>query len=191
MSDTLRLFIGSFVEPDTMTQIIRWREQQQVWAENCGAKVRWVSDEQLHMTWRFLGDTPAPEVPGLQQSLSGALGPCKEFELTFRELAVWPHAKKPQVLVWLANLTPDCQHVADTIQSACGVKAEHTFRPHITLARLKPHAMFRRGAMDISGLTALSPTCWQVQDLHLIESILKPAGAEYRLHQRWVLKPLG
>ena len=103
----------------------------------------WTRPEQLHLTLRFLGDTPAALIAPLRERLRAIR--VASFILPVEGLGVFPPRGQPRVL-WcgIGNGHPHLhqlrQRIDDTLL-ALGIEADlRRFVPHFTLARLTPAA---------------------------------------------------
>ncbi|MGB7438763.1 MAG: RNA 2',3'-cyclic phosphodiesterase [Candidatus Acidiferrum sp.] len=174
----MRLFIAIAIPSEIREKLAAFLNE----LRNIAPKVKWVRAENLHVTLKFLGHTDAAK---LQQIVS-ALRTVRSGEpatLEFRGLGFFPNEKRPRVF-WAgmnssANLRPLAQDI-DREMHPLGFELEtRPFTPHLTLARFDPPGLPPNlgGAIkpDISrGFGEMS-----AREFHLIESKLKPTGAEY------------
>ena len=140
--------------------------------------LRWQSDEQLHLTLRFVGEVERPLAEDIASGLARvrvegfalALAGVGEFE-QHRRGALW------------AGVTPHehVKAVAAKIERACqaaGVEPEHrAFHPHITLARWSGRKPRLDSFLQAHGRLSSRP--WQVGEFVLFESRLGRDGAHY------------
>src|SRR2546421_7620858 len=63
-------------------------------------EVRWVSPERLHLTLKFLGETPADRVAGIAGALEKSANKVSRFVVDLGGAGAFPNARKPQT-VWL------------------------------------------------------------------------------------------
>jgi 2'-5' RNA ligase len=100
--------------------------------------IRFVPEENLHLTLHFIGEVPDAALPRLEDKLQGAAEGHPPFTLTFQETAPGPKPGAPR-LIWTrfaehpafaALSTAICQAL-DAAPGAYG-----KFIPHITIARL-------------------------------------------------------
>jgi RNA 2',3'-cyclic 3'-phosphodiesterase len=112
------------------------RSYQQVYRHKW---VRFVPEENLHLTLHFIGEVPDETLPLLQDQLRQAVAGHAPFTLTFLETAPGPKARSPR-LIWTrfeehpafaALSTAICQALEATPGSY------GKFIPHITIARLR------------------------------------------------------
>ncbi len=145
-------------------------------------QVKWVCAENLHVTLKFLGPTEAGKLPALHGALS-AVRSKQPVHLEFRGLGFFPNEKHPKIFWAGMGSSPNLKTLATDIDSAThplGFPLEgRLFAPHLTLARFPLpgappkllHAIQQRSAQAFGSL--------QTREIHLIESNLKPSGAEY------------
>jgi 2'-5' RNA ligase len=60
------------------------------------APLRWNRAENLHLTLKFIGQWPEPELPALREALGKVPAP-PPFGVTVRGLGFFPHARAPRV----------------------------------------------------------------------------------------------
>lgn len=135
--------------------------------------------ETLHLTLAFIGGIPAKRLRELA-IVAGAIR-VPRFDLTLDRLD-WVEKKK---IVWAgASVMPDVlRELAAELNArlkANGFRTEERpFAAHVTLLR---------NARCNETLPQPGPIFWQVGEFVLVESELKPEGADYHIIGRW---PLG
>ncbi|HXE61225.1 MAG TPA: RNA 2',3'-cyclic phosphodiesterase [Gemmatimonadaceae bacterium] len=103
--------------------------------------VKWVDDDHLHITLKFLGEQPDDAVAALQTALDAAISSHLEFTLTLGGLGAFPNLRAPRV-VWM-GVTPEpklelLQHDVERTCAALGYPLDaRAFRPHITIGRAR------------------------------------------------------
>ena len=173
-----RLFVALDVPPEVRSELTALREEMP------GA--RWAPPERLHVTLRFLGDTPAERIPALEDALGRIESP--PLDLRLDGLTAFPSRRHPRVLV--ARIAPNDTLVALQRQVEAAVldlgfaPEGRPFQPHVTLARLKRadaravHAYLR---------THTASASFTADAFHLFASTLTPGGA---VHERLASFPL-
>lgn len=153
---------------------------------DAGLPVRWTPAQQLHLTLRFLGDTPPEQERALRSRL--ATLSFVPFPLHPDGAAVFPSARRPRVAVQrfrpsLALLT--LQAALEGLARELGYPAEpRPFTPHVTLARFKmPDAALAQRVLGRLG-DGLAEG-WQATAFALYASLLTPQGARYRCVERY------
>lgn len=139
---------------------------------------RWVPDDQLHLTLRFLGETDEARTAALACGLA-ALRP-HPFPLHLKGLGFFPATGPPRIL-WVglkksAALLELHRQVEGVVRHLDLPEDRKKFSPHITLARLDP-----RAAPHLAAYLAAHPRFRQppfrVTAFRLYASVLHPHGA--------------
>jgi len=103
-----------------------------------GPDLRWVGDEQLHLTLRFIGEVERPVANDIVDTLSAIRFPA--FELRIAGVGHFERGSGGAVWVPVEPKKPVAD-LASKVDRACvlaGIEPEHrAFHPHITLARWK------------------------------------------------------
>lgn len=142
--------------------------------------VRWVKGDNMHLTLRFLGDTDEALVPDLNAGLDGIAKGAAPFELRLDGAGCFPNARRPRV-IWVGLGDPGdrllpLQEQVERLARACGWEREkRAFSPHLTLGRVRERTRSPEG----DWLAAPEPLAFRIEAMQLIESQLKPTGAEY------------
>ncbi len=143
---------------------------------------KWVRAENLHVTLKFLGETEPAKVEALQNVLT-AIQSSEPASLEFRGLGFFPNDKRPRVFWAGMEASANLKSLASDIDQAAHRLGfpleERPFTPHLTLARfplpgIPPkllQAMKEKSGQPFGSL--------RTREFHLIESKLKPTGAEY------------
>jgi 2'-5' RNA ligase len=154
--------------------------------------IRWVSPDNLHLTFRFLGETPGTDVDPITKRLRGVCGNFSPLDVQVGGLGCFPNFAEPRV-IWV-GLSHNSQLVKlhTAIQNATaefGAKeaSAHTtertppFSPHLTVGRLKDVSRpeRRRVGRELEQQTMDKLGCWLIDRVVLMESQLTPAGPCY------------
>jgi RNA 2',3'-cyclic 3'-phosphodiesterase len=145
-------------------------------------KTKWVRPENLHVTLKFIGQTDPGKLDAIRTALANVHSPQK-VRLHFRNIGFFPNAKRPRV-VWggmesSQNLVSLAHDVDQQIATLGFPAEERAFTPHLTLARLDPPGISPELQIAIEKHATREFGELQTSDFHLIESKLKPTGAEY------------
>ncbi len=153
-----------------------------------GEELRWQSEEQLHLTLRFMGPVERPQAEDIAAALGGIGG--QPFEL--RLAGVGRFAQRRGGALW-AGVAPKepLAKLAAKIDRACvaaGLEPERrAYHPHVTLARWKgPEPDLASFLRANAGLTS-EP--WPVTVFTLYESHLLREGAHYEAIAEYLLGP--
>ena len=174
-----RLFIAVPVkfEEKTLDHISKIKEQ--LYHEN----IRWVDTDNVHITLKFLGDTPEDLIEEIDESLREIVQNFSVTSLDIKDLGVFPNKHRPRV-IWLGLseneiLTGLFKEIEEKMQDL-GYEPEHrAFSPHLTLGRVKFLRNLRLLERLLSEYEGFYFQKLPVKKIVLYESILRPQGAQY------------
>ncbi|OGT93710.1 MAG: 2'-5' RNA ligase [Gemmatimonadetes bacterium GWC2_71_9] len=185
----MRLFVA--VNLPAQTRHAAWEAAAPLRA--AGLPVRWVADEAIHITLKFLGEVDEPLVPDIAAVLSTAVREVRAFELGLGGCGAFPDQHRPRVL-WLGiEQHPALELLANDVERALapfGFESElRPFQPHLTLGRAEKRA--RPG--DFRGLDKLVArvefaAVMPVASVDLMQSVLGRGGPTYTVLHRAVLQ---
>jgi len=140
--------------------------------------VRWVPQEQLHLTLLFLGDIGQEKLDLLCNALADVT--IQQFTLTLGRTGCFPHPKAPRILWVGIDPHPALAELALCVRQAvetCGIPIEEKpFSPHITVARIR-----QPGTCNATGFINRPvhplPVSFPVREFTLYQSSLTPQGA--------------
>jgi RNA 2',3'-cyclic 3'-phosphodiesterase len=145
-------------------------------------QLKWVRAENLHVTLKFLGETPEEKLGGIRRALSSVTSE-KRVDVHFRGLGFFPNEKRPSVFWAGIEASTSLETLADDIHhalEAVGIpREERAFTPHLTLARLRASGLPEKLRSAIQQNARRDFGALNAHEFHLIESKLKPSGAEY------------
>jgi 2'-5' RNA ligase len=143
---------------------------------------RWVRAENLHVTLKFLGEVVEAKVDTVRGSLGGIRSD-KAVSLEFRGLGFFPNEKRPRVFWAGMEATPNLKTLAGDIEGAMeklGIPREkREFSPHLTLARFERPRLPEALRNLITDNQQREFGSLRTNEFHLVQSKLKPGGAEY------------
>ncbi len=175
-----RLFIGSFIDRSIFEY--EFEELNADFQNIC--KGKWVEPENLHFTYKFLGDTDEGLIPSIKESLHGTLTDYHS-RLDFAGLGVFPSAQKARVLVVkIFNADKTVFSIQKNIEKkmkSFGFQPEkRNFKPHLTLMRIKSA---RTAALKAALLKYQNKVFDSMESfsVNLIESSLTPSGPVYKI----------
>lgn len=181
----MRLFYCVEIPADVRAVLVRSIRPLQIRIRDA----TWVSEANLHITLRFLGEVAEDLLPAIRDVGGASAAAISPFELPLERLGAFPQPGRARVL-WTgptADSAPFAilaQRVEEEVQLLGFPPERKQAHPHVTLARLRiPH--------DLAGVvegTTLPPLCMRVDGLTLMQSDLRPQGPLYTPVARW---PLG
>jgi len=152
---------------------------------------KWVAEENLHITLRFLGNVPEPVCPHVAAAVRDAVAHLEPYRVRLESVRAIPRARSAS-LVWAAPR--DAAHDIDETASLAETVARATsfldfepegrrFKTHVTLCRAR-----RPRRVDASALDAAEHVLnrsddrgvsMSVREVTLFSSVLTPRGPVY------------
>lgn len=159
-------------------------------------QVRWVDPRNIHLTLKFLGQVPKARVPEVAAGLEKARQGIIPFSLAFAGLGCFPSQSNPRV-IWVGCQTFDDSlnrlqaKIEEEMETLGFPRENRPFNPHLTLGRVKENARptARRDMGEAIAATAVGELGRiGVEKITLMQSTLKPSGAEYTPLQHFSIK---
>jgi 2'-5' RNA ligase len=150
------------------------------------ARLRWVAPERLHLTVRFIGEADESQASRIIAALRDPLS-FPPFSMSFDRFGAFPASGPPRVLWAGVGIGAEAvvqaeAAISDRLAAIGLVREERTYRPHLTLARVRD-AVGLRAAWLFEGLqVAATPTA--VDAITLFQSRLSPKGPTYTVVER-------
>ena len=146
-------------------------------------KVGWVKKENLHLTLKFLGETPAEKLEPLKAGLSSSLSGLTAFSLSLSGAGAFPNLNRARVIwIGVSEGQEKLANLAEKVEEATlplGFPSEKRgFSAHLTIGRVKDSgpsepllAKVRACTFEAQGII--------VSEVVLCQSELAPGGAIY------------
>jgi 2'-5' RNA ligase len=137
MQNLLRLFIALELSQEVHDQLAKLiLDLKKV----SPATVKWVKPENIHLTLKFLGDTPQAKIPTLQAAVENCCLTKKAFQMVAKGAGVFPTKRQPKVMWAGLNAPPELTLLYSALEKTLvdlGYTREtRPFSAHLTLARL-------------------------------------------------------
>lgn len=183
-AETFRLFIAVELNPAVQEAIGLIQDQ----LKKSGADVKWVRFKDIHLTLKFLGDTPVDKIDAIAAVLQEATSLVKSFTMEIKELGAFPKISSPRV-IWLGLEAgkDQAKQIATTLEEKLeplGIKREEReFAAHVTIGRT-------RSSQNSFALSKVmkefkpAPSTQEVDHIALIKSTLTPQGPVYEVLRR-------
>ncbi len=150
--------------------------------------VRWVAPENLHLTLKFLGDTPTSNIPDLIEGIALVASKALPFKVVLEAVGCFPNRRKPCV-IWLgihdnSKQLGALQAAIEAMAQVQGFAADKKpFHPHLTVGRVKGHIQSAAALAEIGNAIgqakAGDSSEWPCTDILLMASDLQPSGPIY------------
>lgn len=155
------------------------------------ARASWVRAENLHLTLKFLGNTPLARVEALSLALRRAAAKVSPFGLNVGGCGSFPPRSQPRVL-WIGCVDPtgSLNQLYEALEDECAQagfsREDRAFHPHLTVGRLRQPQGARRLA-ELHQSLGFAPPPVEVSDVCLIRSELRSDGSRYTVIARHCL----
>ena len=183
MDETQRLFIAIDL-PDEVKTLLRALQAQ---LGRHTQAVRWADPNGTHLTLKFLGEVRVAQIEAVTQGVQQAAHGARPLTLSTAALGGFPNGQRPRVL-WLGvagDLEPlrALQAAVEREIAPLGFPTEQRpFSPHLTLGRShkdpRPAELVEIGRA-LAQIAAPQPVSFEVRELVLMRSELRPGGARY------------
>ena len=185
MKQVLRTFIA--IELDKAMREALAAVQDELRKAVPPGSVRWVRPEGIHLTLKFLGDTPVARLEEIKRALAAAAAEVAPFSFTVEGLGCFPNPRRPRV-IWVGVEEPTgalealWRAVEAHVAPLGWPTEERGFHPHLTLGRVQRRVTSadRRAIGELverSDVGRLGNIA--VSAVSFIRSELKPTGAVY------------
>ena len=173
--------IRAFIAVELPEEIKKGIDKETSSLRRTDADIKWVRPALLHITLKFLGDTPQDKIPLISDALKTI--DVKAFDADVFGAGAFPNSKTPRIY-WIGitggDLFEPMRRDIEKSMSILGFEAEDKqFRPHITIGR----ARSQRGAQEaVKRLFDLKDKLFgkiDVNRVSLMKSELKKTGPEY------------
>ncbi|HMM10954.1 MAG TPA: RNA 2',3'-cyclic phosphodiesterase [Bacteroidales bacterium] len=155
-------------------------------------RINWVKPENMHLTLKFLGETPEVKLAAISHALRRAVENHRPFAYQFDRTGIFGSRHDPRVL-WLGmqersrQLDSLAGAVLDAMDAIGFLRDRQNFVPHLTLGRI--HQL--QDKKLFSGIVAAIPQRIYLQgvveEVVLYESILLRQGPRYVPLERFAL----
>ena len=187
-----RLFVGVFPPDEWRGRLVLMcdaiRDAEPAWRD-----VKWVPEENLHVTLAFFGEVEEQGVPALCDRLSGVAARHAALYLTLDAVRARPSLRRAG-MIWAAfrDSEGECASLAADLAAVAEMAGSHAdhrpFNAHVTLCRSKRPQHLRQETLDTAlvSVRGMSDSL-SVPSITLCESRLTPRGAVYSVRASWPL----
>ncbi|MEZ5932804.1 MAG: RNA 2',3'-cyclic phosphodiesterase [Alphaproteobacteria bacterium] len=153
--------------------------------------VRWMTDDQLHLTLRFIGELDNGRAHEVADALS--LVPGMAFELRLKGIGHFPPRGEPRVIWAGVERQPELNGLKRRIDRAleqAGLERDpKKYTPHVTLARLRRPPTQAGLATYLMRHSLFQSPSFPVSGFKLYSSWLDGHGADYQVEASYDLVP--
>jgi 2'-5' RNA ligase len=146
------------------------------------SKVKWVSPRQTHLTLKFFGSITQEDMGRISEAIAPVIADYPRFYLSLKGLGAFPNLFRPRV-IWLSpgGEPETLKGLHQAIEQALiplGIpKEDRPFQGHLTLGRNRDNLINENLYRILSKGLQRETVPFEVEELVLFRSDLKPAGA--------------
>ncbi len=182
-----RLFVAIKIKPGHLLTNVYRKIKDDLNADS----IKWVNEDNLHITLKFLGDTPDKDLSLISQNLRKSLEGTGRFDFRIEGFGYFGNSRFPRVL-WLGiedggQLQQLFKQINMGLENFGPPEKSHVFKPHLTIGRVKEfksmNKLFELEAEFAGEAFQTAP----VNEVILYESFLKPTGPVYKVVEKFEL----
>ena len=180
--DTTRVFVALPLGSEAGLQLEAIQSHLLAEAKRQGVSLRLTPNYQFHVTLAFLGDISTALLQSVVRTVSDVFASHTTFRVTMKDLVVFPSPRHARVFGTALEDSSGtlCRAVAllhGGLRREGLVFEEREFRPHITLARLRPPTQV---AFETTQ-TWLAKSAFLCRTVAVYESVLGGQGSRYKV----------
>ena len=173
----MRSFLAILLSEETRKKLAQCTKKLKA----AGADVKWVEEDNFHITLSFFGEIDRGTCDALIKAMPEITKGLEPFPLSLYGIGAFPSLRRPRV-IW-AGVREGSREIIEVhrrvlpVTQSLGFSEDKKFSPHITLGRVRSQTQLERLlplAERIQGLGEDS-----VKGISLMESSLTPRGPEY------------
>lgn len=170
--ESVRSFVAIFPPPEIQKSIFNIPSKFEINTK----KTRWVEEQYIHLTLKFLGNQTFESLSILNDFISNKIKNLPQIKFSISSLGFF-NRKYGSVI--FANSQIENQNLVfsllDIIENSCtqsniSVKPEHNFHPHFTLARL--HRNIKSDLQLKLQTTTFEPINFLAENIYIMKSVL-------------------
>ncbi|MGE5371092.1 MAG: RNA 2',3'-cyclic phosphodiesterase [Solirubrobacterales bacterium] len=175
---TRRLFIAMDLPDRVKTEVIRVKNEL---SAGTGG-VKWVEDENLHITLKFLGDVEEKSIEAIVDTIRRVIDGCGPLRLALAQPGFFPNQHRARV-IWI-GMTGDLDGFMGLGERLDQALAPFGFAPdprrkiHLTIGRVKHEESLSEIARR-ARLSKVAPVAFEALTVTLFESRLSREGPHY------------
>jgi 2'-5' RNA ligase len=154
--------------------------------------IKWVEPDKLHLTLKFLGKTYEDKIPAINQILENFANTKTPLNISFDKVGIFGSSYDPKVIWFGINENKQIKKFGLDLLNKFnenGFKTDRqNFVPHLTLGRIKKLNNKKHFQKVIDRVKDKPIQEFEINEIILFESILKPDGPIYHIIEKYKLK---
>ena len=141
--------------------------------KTAGATVKWVEEQNLHLTLKFFGEVAEQRLAEVVKSVEEKMGGKGSFEIKLDGMGTFPEGKQPRV-VWVG-----VSEGQEKLENLARLLDENEFVSHVTIGRIKEHKGTDKLTESVRRFGSSEFGVAQIDKVFIIKSTLTPKGPVY------------
>ena len=164
--------------------------------KSCGADVKWVEPNNIHLTLKFLGEIDDTQFNKITSILQNFLASANSFSAVISSIGAFPNINSPKV-IWIGIDKGDnevkviAKSLENEIKNVGIAMEDKSFSSHITIARIRSTLNLGKLVKELKILESdfsLQVRGFDVTKITLFKSSLTPKGPIYEILKEVALK---
>lgn len=157
-----------------------------------GAGVKWVEEANLHITLKFLGETPEHKLERIKDACRAALSSHQACSLKFKGLGTFPEKGLPRVY-WAdvvegsEALSKMAEHIEAALEPLGFPKEKRKFTAHLTIGRVRSPRNQASLKEEVKKNCDFEAGSMELREIHLVKSTLTRQGPIYTVAEKFSL----
>lgn len=177
-ADAVRAFLAVDLAADVHAALIQLKRELAAQVPS----VRWVRDEGLHATIKFLGNIASAQIDPLRQALVPVVSRVEAFTVRAHALGAFPSPTRPRV-IWVGLLGDALSGLTDPVERALEpqgfARERRSLHCHITLGRIDAPQAWARVADALKSHASDDFGSSRITEVVAYRSLLQRGGAVY------------
>jgi 2'-5' RNA ligase len=152
--------------------------------------VKWVEEDNLHLTLLFLGEVDDRDLLGICRAVQGAAGMQSPFTMQITGIGCFPNPRRPRI-VWAGVAAGSSELVTlhdalepPLLELGCYRREDRPYSPHLTLGRTRSDKPGEQLAQALPKFQKWRGGETMVREVHVMSSELTPKGPLYTVLSR-------
>ena len=176
----MRTFVAIDLEPEIKKNISQFIKE----LDNHNPNIRWVKNQGMHLTLKFIGEVPENKAEDIRSILMGLSSEYEHFPLKLVGTGTFPPRIRNPRILWvgieesheLMSVQKDIEFMLEKLSIS---REKRKYFPHLTLGRVKSNQNIMPVLDEMSRNKNTNFGNMDVKKITLFKSTLKPTGAEY------------
>jgi 2'-5' RNA ligase len=189
LSEIIRLFIAIPIDTSLKKKFNNLTSELKTFS----ADIKWVEEENFHITLKFLGETPGDKLQQIIAQCEKPISKIETFNMNFKGIGAFPNLRYPKV-IWIGiseghkQLIELANSIEEPLQILNFPKEKRPCSPHLTLGRVRSPKGLINLTNELKKLSVFEGGSMKVSEVHLMKSVLTKKGPIYSIMNQFKLK---